>query len=83
MGTCAVQGGGPLGGTAFVCDEAGMIPEGGNCAAEDSACGPGLLCFADVCVSTCDPLVGGCVMGMCTDVSAQAYLPAGSFGLCL
>ena len=83
MQTCDVQGGGPIGGTAFVCDDAGMLPVGGNCAADDGACGPGLFCFADVCVAACDPAVGGCAMGTCTDLSDQIYLPANSFGLCL
>jgi hypothetical protein len=81
--TCEVSGGGPIGGTALLCIEAGALPEGGDCSADDGACGEGLYCVADVCVATCDPGGPPCAMGICTDLSAQFYLPLGTVGVCL
>lgn len=80
--SCAVTGGGAIGGTAFVCRAAGPLGEGGDCSADDGACGLGLQCVADVCLALCDPAADDCAMGTCIDASAQLYLPAGTIGFC-
>ena len=81
--SCQVLGGGPLGGTAFVCGEPGAVGEGGDCSADPDVCGLGLDCFAGTCESYCDLQADDCDTGTCTDVSAMFYLPDGSIGACL
>ncbi len=81
--TCSVLGGGPIGGAAFVCEAAGAIPEGGDCALDASACAPGLACHEDVCRPYCDPGGAPCPQGTCTDISADVGLAAGTVGVCM
>jgi hypothetical protein len=81
--TCGVTGGGPIGGNAILCDDAGMIAEGGDCSGDDGGCAPGLYCLEDTCVATCDPAAPACARGTCTDISAAFYLPASTVGACL
>lgn len=80
---CVVTGGAAIGGAAFVCRSAGPLDEGGDCSADDGACGIGLQCVADVCVALCDPAADDCTVGACTDAAAALYLPAGTLGFCL
>lgn len=81
--TCDVTGGGPIGGHAMLCGMAGAAPEGSDCSTDADVCGPGLACFGDACRAHCDPAIGTCVAGTCTDISAALYLPAGSVGVCV
>jgi hypothetical protein len=78
--TCTIMGGGPLGGVAYVCDDAGSVPEGDDCSSDD--CEEGLACVEDVCSEFCDPLNDNCTTGVCTDISAVFYLPADTIGVC-
>ncbi len=80
---CGVVGGGPFGGQAFLCDDAGPLGEGGDCSGDDSACGAGVGCIGGVCREWCDPMAPVCGSGSCTDVSLGFYLPAGTIGACL
>jgi hypothetical protein len=81
--SCGVIGGAAFGGHAFLCDDAGPLPEGGDCSMDDGACGVGLACIAGVCRAWCDPLADACATGTCTDISAGLYLPANTLGACL
>ncbi|RMG98794.1 MAG: hypothetical protein D6705_04810 [Deltaproteobacteria bacterium] len=81
--TCTAVGGGAFGGTAFVCEAAGNVPDGGDCSVDPQACAEGLACVDDVCRAYCDPGNDACAMGTCTDVSADLYLPAGTLGVCI
>jgi hypothetical protein len=78
--TCTVMGGGPFGGVAYVCDEAGSVPEGDDCSSDD--CEEGLACVEEVCSEFCDPLNDNCTVGTCMDISVTLYLPADTIGVC-
>ncbi len=81
--SCRVLGGGPLGGVAYTCEDAGPLAGGDDCSADAAACGPGLACVGDVCRAYCDPMGAPCAMGTCTDISASLYLPADTLGACM
>lgn len=81
--SCGVLGGQAFGGQAFLCDDAGPLPEGGDCSMDDGACGQGLTCLEGTCRAWCDLAAPACTTGSCTDVSPSLYLPPGSIGLCL
>ncbi len=80
---CSVVGGGPIGGQAFLCDDAGPLGEGDDCSMDEEGCGAGVGCFGGVCAAWCDPLADACVTGTCTDVGIGFYLPPNTIGACL
>lgn len=81
--TCGVLGGAAIGGHAFVCDEPGPLPEGGDCSSDADLCGTGLECILDTCMALCDPLQDTCQTGTCVDISLLYYLPADTLGVCM
>lgn len=83
MQSCGVVGGQAFGGQAFLCDDAGPLPEGGDCSMDDGACGSGLTCLEGVCRAWCDLAAPACAAGSCTDASLGLYLPPGTVGVCL